>query len=190
MNKNQNTAPVTESYEQLTSEEIETVVRLLDRLPKGFLPLPIFEAVAAKVTTPSIELIPYRITESGKVQVLMTRRGPDDKFWPNEWHAPGTILRATDEENTYNSAFQRITNGELMGEVEVKSEPEYYFTKFDEVRRGRELRQVFAMEVAADDESLVSGQFFDIDNLPEDTIEHHKTMLEQLYPELIARHQL
>lgn len=162
----------------LTPEEIRETAERLRRLPKGFLPLEIFLAVAEKVATPTIDVAPLR-THEGRLQVFMLRRPDDDEHWPGQWHIPGTVLRATDEENSFNSGLARLFDGETEGLVVPVGEPKHVGTKFWDVERGRELDHLHYVEVEALSDDL-PGQFFPVDELPDDTIAHHKIIIPEI----------
>ncbi len=166
----------------LNPEEIKQTVEYLRRLPKGFLPLEIFNAVAELVTTPTIEVAPVRMNAEGNAEVLLLQRPDDDAYWPGEWHMPGTVLRSTDEEGSFTSGFKRIFGGELAGKVVPLGEPKVLGTNFWDVERGRELATKHFVEVEVDADAELPGKFFALDNIPENTIEHHRVMI----PEMLA----
>jgi hypothetical protein len=164
-----------------TDDEIKQAVDVLNRLPKGFLPHSLFIAVAAKVTMPTMELVPVRWNKDGEVEVLLTQRPDDDPYWPNQWHMPGTVIRASDNEGTdFSSGMERVLQNELHGKIRMIGKPQYVGMKFWDVARGRELDQVFYFETDATDEDVVEGKFFLANNLPESTMAHHKIMIPEI----------
>ncbi len=165
-----------------TPEEIAQAAEVLRRLPKGFLPLEIFHAIAEKVTTPTMEVAPLRVNEAGEVEVLLTKRPDDDPHWPGGWHIPGTVIRATDDEGSLQSGFERVLQKELHGSIPVVDDLQLVSMKFWDVTRGRELDMVHYFETNATDEDVAEGQFFTVDHLPEMTLDHHKIMI----PEIVA----
>lgn len=172
------------SYETpLSEEEIRQTAENLRRLPKGFLPKEIFLAVAELVTTPTMEVAPVRRNEAGQAEILLTQRDEDDEHWPSGWHIPGTVVRSTDQEGDFTSGFNRILKDELVESVHPISEPEFVGIKFWDVERGRELDQMYYIEVEADED--FNGTFFTVDNLPDNTLWHHKIMI----PEIIAAYE-
>ena len=163
-----------------TQEEIEKTSEVLRRLPRGFLPLPIFLALAEKIVLPTLELAPLRLNKIGTLEVLLTRRPADDPYWPNGWHIPGSVLRATDEEGSYTSIFKRILEGELHGDLNVIGTPEHVTTRFHEVARGREIDQIYFIEVENNMKPLTEGAFFAVDNLPAEILDHYKEIIPQI----------
>jgi hypothetical protein len=164
-----------------TDDEVKQAVDVFNRLPKGFLPHDLFIAVAAKVTMPTMELVPVRLSGNGEVEVLLTQRPNDDPYWPNQWHMPGTVIRASDKEGTdFSSGIERVLQNELHGTIRMIGEPKYAGMKFWDVARGRELDQIFYFETDAKDEDVTEGQFFSVNNLPESTMSHHKIMIPEV----------
>lgn len=160
----------------VTKEEIEQAAKIINRLPKGFLPYPLFMAVAAKVVTPTLELIILRKSHEG-LEVLMTKRLEEDVYWPGEWHIPGTVIRSTDAAGTFASCFERILQDELKGLVSV-TEPEFVSIEFWDIHRGREIDQLYIANVKASAQLSDGMAFFPIDNLPSNTMEHHVSIVE------------
>lgn len=164
-----------------TDDEIKQAVDVIDRVQKGFLPHDLFIAVAAKVTMPTMELVPVRQDKNGEVEVLLTQRPDDDPYWPSQWHMPGTVIRASDNEGTdFSSGMERVLQNELYGTIRMIGEPQYAGMKFWNVLRGRELDQIFYFETDAKDEDVVEGRFFSANNLPELTMSHHKIMIPEI----------
>lgn len=169
-----------------TQEEIRQAAEVLNRLPRGFLPLELFIAVAEKVATPTMELAPLRRNANGSVEVLLVQRPEDDLHWPGAWHMPGTILRATDEEGSFKSGFERILDGELHGAVKPINDIQLVGTKFWDIERGRELDHIHYFETDVRNEDLIDGRFFDVNSLPELIIPHHKKMIPEIVEAFIS----
>lgn len=164
-----------------TEEEIAQAVRVINKLPKGYLPFDLFIAVAAKVTVPTMEVAALRRAGNGNVEVLLTQRPADDPYWPSGWHLTGTVIRANDKEGTdFSSGVERVLQDELHGTIKPVSDIKYAGIKFWDVKRGRELDQMFYFETNATDEDVQEGKFFDVSKLPETTLEHHKIMIPEI----------
>lgn len=150
---------------ELPPERIEEIAALLKQLQPGFLPGPIFEAVTRLVATPVIEVVPLRRSTEGKVQVLLTQRGPEDRWWPNMLHTPGAVVLATDSAPDNTEALERVMDKELAG-VESKP-PVFAFGIKHNSERGAEQARVFWAEVSGDPKV---GTFYDSDALPPDLV--------------------
>lgn len=169
-----------ESHLPLSKEEIDQAASLLRRLPKGFLPYDIFIQVARLVTTPTMEVAPIRMRE-GKLEIYLTKRSPHDLHWPSSWHIPGTVIRSTDDEGNFTSGFKRVLDDELGPAFQYVSDPQLVYTKFWDVLRGRELDMVHYIWVEVNETTPINGAFFQRENIPESTIEHHKIMIPEIF---------
>lgn len=175
------TNPTPRSSRNIPSQEdIAFASDVLIRSPKGFLPFELFLAVAARVTTPTMELAPLRQNDDGTLEILLTQRPATDPYWPNGWHMPGTVLRATDKEGDFSSGIERILRDELHGKVPMRGMPAYVTTKFWDVLRGRELDTVYYFKTDVADSDLVEGKFFAVDDLPSTTLDHHKIIITEI----------
>jgi hypothetical protein len=146
---------------ELLAEEINQAVKILERLQPGMLPPAIFLEIARLTVTPILEIVPLRLTEDG-VKVLLLKRDEDDPIWAGKLHTPGTIIRANDKENDFTDAFERILKKELSGTALVAN-PIYVERIFHEQKRGRELAEVYYVEIQGE---LLVGKLYDADNMP------------------------
>jgi hypothetical protein len=159
-------APRNQLETEPTSEEIAAAARTLSRLRPGFLPLPIFLETTRLTVSSIVEVVPLR-KRGDSVQVLLTKRDDDDPNWPGMLHTPGTVVRPTDEEGSYASAFGRILGGELAS-VELAGEPQYVNSILHKVKRGMEDAKVFFVEVNGEP---TTGTFHDVTSLPENIVD-------------------
>ena len=156
-----------DNADKLSPEETKTLLFLLSKFSPGFLPFDIFNEIARICVLAPIEVIPFRKTERG-VEVLLTKRPETDPFWGGLFHFPGTIVRATDTDDTFATQFKRIFNDELKGLNTTK--PEYFRTQFQHLSRGAVVTTIFWVEVK---EEPKVGTFFPVKELPENIIEYH-----------------
>jgi len=154
----------------LTSEEVNLVTTIMEKLKPGFLPFPIFNQVARLVVMPIIDVVPVRKDASGNVEVLLTQRENNDPLWPDMWHNPGTVVRATDHPNDYIDAFTRIFKDELGIAAVGQLKPTFVTDLFHHTRRGAEATRIYWLELT---EEPRIGTFFDVHKLPDNTIETH-----------------
>ena len=160
------TMPQQDTETEPTPEEIAAAARTLSKLRPGVLPLPIFLETTRLTVSSIVEVVPLRKVDD-KVQVLLTKRDDDDPNWPGLLHTPGTVVRPTDEEGNYNSAFGRIIEGELSS-VQLSGEPQYVGSVLHKVARGMEDAKVFYVEVTGEP---AQGVFYDVDALPENIVD-------------------
>ncbi len=133
------------------------LVQLLSQLKPGFLPYNIFVQLARLVVMPIIEFVPLR-SRGDIIEVLLLKRSKYDDIWPGEVHAPGTVIRATDNQGEIYKAFQRILIDELQGTT--VSDGHFVGTRLHPSKRGMEHAQVFWIEVYGEPKSrhLLSGR--------------------------------
>jgi hypothetical protein len=167
--------------EQLETEEAQTIASLLSKLQPGFLPKEVFYEVTRLVVTPIVEVVPLRKGASGKTEVLLTKREEDDPNWPGMLHTPGTVVLATDEENSYESAFQRIANE--LGDVNT-ARPQFVNNTLHKGNRGMESALVFYSEVLGEPSV---GSFYPADNLPESIVDTQVPFIEEAVRSFEAR---
>ncbi|MGD8373324.1 MAG: hypothetical protein PVI21_00495 [Candidatus Woesebacteria bacterium] len=157
----------------VTEQEIKTVEDVLLKFDPGYLPLPLFLQMTRLMVTVSIEMVPLKRGVDGRLMVLLTRREPDDKLWPDQWHNPGVLLRPTDSLGNYNDAFDRIFNQEIG--VKDYTEPVFAGALFHKTKRGTEAPRIFWTELKS---APKNGQWFDVNNLPKDMIQSHVKVVE------------
>jgi uncharacterized RmlC-like cupin family protein len=150
---------------ELSSQEAVTVATLLSKLQPGFLPFVIFHQLARLLPMPVVEVVPLRTTDNGTVEILLLNREADDPIWPGKLHVPGTVIRATDAEFSFESALRRVIHDE-MADTEV-SEPVFVQTMLHRSLRGMEVGQIFWLDVRGEPKQ---GAFYAVDHLPDSLI--------------------
>jgi hypothetical protein len=153
---------------EISSERM--VVDWLKRLIPGKLPYEIFLQIARLSVSAIVELVPLMGTSSG-VQVLLTRRPDDDRYWPGMLHTPGTVIRPDDV--SYEYALQRILTDELFG-VEIIGAPVFCKNILHRVARGTESAAIYYVELTSRP-SL--GSMHDVDHLPDNVIDTQLEMI-------------
>lgn len=144
--------------DQLSGQQIDQVSHLLSQFDPGFLPYPIFIEIARLCALPIVEIVPFR-RNGAAIDILLLDRGADDPLFANQLHTPGTVVRATDTEQ---SAIDRILHVELGG-VPTTS-PVFVTYVLHKSKRGAESARVFWVEVQ---EEPRKGKFYASDNLPD-----------------------
>jgi len=160
----------------LNDDEIALAAGLLAKLEPGYLPEQLFDQIVRLHVNSTVVVVPLKkIAE--EVQVLLIQRGtgPNEPVWPGHWHLPGSMLRPTDIEGSYSSAFARVLHGELNG-VALGGEPIFVRAAFTQTKRGRELTQLYYVSVVGEP---THGAFFPLDNLPRPIIEHETVYIEE-----------
>lgn len=116
------------------------------------------------------------------MQVLLAQRPDNDPWWPGFLHSPGVMVIPTDKEDQdFKTVFQRLCSTELQGLLH--SEPKFVTNKLlDTGRRGVENANIHWILVAG---TPVYGDYFDIENLPENLMDHHRPIIEIAYHDLL-----
>lgn len=147
----------------LTTQEREAIaVDYLKSLETGFLPEEIFTQMARLAVINTVEVGFVRpIYEIGQPQqVLLTQRPSTDKFWPNQWHVPGSVVRASDpveHEHDYDMAISRVKD-EIGGGLELIGNPQEFETLRRTGPRGSEITVRMIADATGDPQN---GEFFD-----------------------------
>lgn len=152
---------------QLTKDQEAVIAaRYLESLQPGFLPYATFLQLARLAVLPTVEIgfvRPSEETEDG-AELILTQRPASDKHWPNQWHVPGSAVRADDpirHEHDHEAVVSRVL-AEVGGDVEIVGEPK----QFDVVRRrglrGSEITLRLLAVVEGDPER---GRFFDAETV-------------------------
>ncbi len=155
----------------MNSIEEKELTNLMQKLPDTF-GYELFCSVAGKFVLPAVEALIFREYE-GRKQILLIKRDARDHVWSNLWHNPGTIIRKSDftesgllSNQTLQKCFKRLEFNEIKGKF--KFEPKFKNIYIDKTKRGVGLHLLFECEV----ENFSEGQFFNVDNLPENRVEN------------------
>jgi len=139
------------------------------------LPEPVFNALAETMALPYVELVIFNAHTRHQQQVLLTRRGENDPYFPNLWHVPGTLLRSSDvtfRGTDLGAAIKRLLDDELQGlEVEHLTFSGFHFHK---VARGVGLSLVL---VALAKGKPKVGQYHRVNHLPDDMIQEQEAFI-------------
>lgn len=152
----------------------------------GLLPYDIFLPIGRLVVLNTVEVgfVKPSPIDDRRAQVLLTQRPETDQFWANQWHIPGSIVRATDpvkHEHDYDAAVSRVV-GEVGGGIQVVRDP----LEYDVVRRkGLRGSETTVRLMAESTGQPLNGAFFDTEavlkNPPEGgLIDSHAEAIERL----------
>lgn len=117
-----------------------------------------------------LELYIYRITPEGKEQVYLTPRSRDDPFYSLMLHVPGVrkIPNESDAEH-----YQRAVS-ETPFDLQ-SSCVEYVASTTLKTKRGTEFADIRRIHIRY---SIDDASFYNVNDLPENIIEHHATIIE------------
>lgn len=125
----------------------------------GLLPLKYFHWIHFLVPAFATELFVFRKGSKG-LEVLLMKRPATDRFFPDLWHFPGTIMRYVDSEE---AAFDRLSK-ELTADVPALN-PRLIGMDYRENLRGHAGHIFYAVNV--DMAREFKGTFFSVDALPD-----------------------
>lgn len=168
----------------ITENEIKIVTEILKKLEPGLLPFPIFLEIARLYVSCIVEVVPL-YDNNGKIQVLLQEREMSDPVWGGKLHTPGTVLRANDKAESFESAFDRILNKELQG-VSVVGQPVFVETIFHQVLRGRELALIFYVELESNDVSHL-GKLYDVKKIPKEIVDTQIAFINDAVNKFVAK---
>lgn len=160
---------MSELPQELISEEIDLVTRLLGKLEPGFLPYSIFTQITRLTTLTTIELVALLDQSDSQIKVFLLQRSDNDDFWPGLWHVPGSVLLPTDTKDSYKDPLRRIITGDL-NEVPLLVPPAYFRNHFRQEARGT-MHAVQHWVLLKDVPTV--GQLFPVDSLPEQIVPEH-----------------
>lgn len=171
---------------KLTSDESNAVaVNYLASLEHGVLPEELFTQMGRLIVLSTVELGMVRpLDESGRTKILLTQRPSNDRFWPNQWHVPGSVVRADDpvkHDHDYDAAISRIRD-EVGGTLAIIGKPHEFETIRRTGPRGSETTTRVVAETSGDP---LNGEFFDVvdvlDNPPKGgLIENHDVAIARI----------
>jgi hypothetical protein len=151
---------------KISAQEINDVVQILKKMEPGLLPFEVFHQIARLYVTSIIEVVPLR-KKDDQIVTLLLQRDKDDPVWPNMMHTPGTVVRASDESNTFKDAFSRILKDELC-KIDLVSEPQFVDYEFHQVKRGKEMALVFYVEYRG---KIKCGREVIVNQLPKNIVD-------------------
>lgn len=162
----------------LTNSEIKDIAEKLKKLQPGFLPFDLFYQFNRLKVTITIEVVPLCLGPNGEVNVVLFNRGPDDPWWPNEYHTPGTCLLAgdipkKDEWGLPTLAFKRLKKTELK-EIKLIGQPKFINNLSHQTNRGPESVHVYIQEV---DYKSAKPYLFPVSALPKNMMGHQINMI-------------
>ena len=147
-------------------EVSEDVLRALESIdPRKPLSPRLYGAIARIVPSIAVETVAVRERRS-KIEVFMIRRAPDDLAYPNELHSPGSILRSGED---FRKVMDRLVAREFHVPI-VNSSPAGEI--FVPEKRGWFNNRIFSVKLDGEPQG---GDWYPVDNLPDDTVDFHRT---------------
>lgn len=117
-----------------------------------------------------LELYIYRVDQRGKEQVYLLPRPANDPFYPSELHLPGVRKIPTELDIDHLKRALR----ETPFVVNLDS-VEYVASTTFRAKRGTEYADIRRVAVFF---NPIDNDFYDVDNLPDNIITHHKEIIQ------------
>lgn len=158
--------------DSLSESEIkEIAAKLKKQSSHGLIPFDLFVEFTRLKVTVTIEVVPLCLDSNGEVNVVLFNRGPNDIWWPNLYHTPGTCLIAddipeSDEWGMPSKAYERLKTSELK-EIKLIGAPIFVGFLSQQVLRGPESKPIFYQEV---DYESAKEYLFPLSKLPENIV--------------------
>ncbi|MCK4781925.1 NUDIX hydrolase [Candidatus Parcubacteria bacterium] len=150
-----------------------TIEELMEKIsPIPNLELEVFRAICKKIPMVTVDLVMIHPLEKGKV--LLTLRGPDDKFWPDKWHFPGGFVGYQEK---MEEACERIAKEEVGVKLVKIQQIGINEHLIEEYARGHSVSGVY---LAVPDRVPEKGQFFGKENIPKNLIKMHRRIFDLL----------
>lgn len=131
----------------------------------------LFNAIARLTVTLTPEAFCLRQNiETKKIEVYLIRRALDDTAYPGQWHCPGSAMRPSEE---IEDVFRRLEEKEIGLKI-ISKKFVMHFNNPKETR-GHFFSLIYLCELEGGADG--KGQWFFVDQLPENTVEHHKKIL-------------
>ncbi|WP_157961432.1 hypothetical protein [Microvirga flavescens] len=143
--------------------DLTEVCERLNALEPGFLPSPVFHAIARLMVTVTFVVVPL-LRRGGQTLVLLSRREPDGTVYPSMLNVAGTVILASDE--NLKATYDRLVSKELNG-IPILSEPVFVGNVYDQIARGRELSLVHWVELGP---NVPMDSLRNVADLPDDLV--------------------
>jgi len=112
---------------------------------------------------------------SGKEYVYLIRRPYNDPFYPSMLHMPGA--RKIPNETDYEHLTRAIRETPFSSYID---EVEYLMSSTFKAKRGTEYADVRRIVLPYEPQTGVFADFYDVEYLPQNIIEHHKEIIRMI----------
>lgn len=141
-------------------------------------PSAIFHAISRTTVRPTVELA---IFTPDKDRVLLTRRAPDDPYFPDMWHLPGVMVVTADIMGEYENAndnaalraIEELEGTKITGLMPLS--PKWVRQGARLGPRGGEEPWVYG-GLSLDDKPVI-GEMFEVEELPEPIYGYHPQLI-------------
>jgi ADP-ribose pyrophosphatase YjhB (NUDIX family) len=128
-----------------------------------------FNALARLTISNAYEAVYLRSIHRAKLEVLMTKRD-NQGVYPNQWHCPGSVQRPRESEE---ELFSRLAEHEFKTPIVARRLVEIY--DLPNEARGHFKLHIYLINLQLGKNH--AGNWFDVENLPDNTIWHHRDIV-------------
>ena len=134
----------------------------------------LFNALARITVSVAIEAVCLRYNSgTRKVEVYLIQRSPNDTAYPNEWHCPGSVMRPGE---SFEDVLGRLVKKEFCANlVSTRFVANINPSASEPEARGHFLSIVYLCTLEKEED--LRGKWFAADQLPKQTVEHHRTRI-------------
>ncbi|MFA6105696.1 MAG: hypothetical protein WC725_03850 [Patescibacteria group bacterium] len=158
-----------------SAEYMHVLAVLLGQLTPGKMNANLANAVMRIANLSSFEGVWLRRNNrSKKIQVFLKQR-PATEAHGNQWHCSGTLMRAS--ENTVEEVMNRLAETDFGYKIFLKYEFTGCFIVAND-ERGTLLSHIYLVQPMDLELGEKYGQWFDVENLPENMVPHHLKIIE------------
>lgn len=162
-------------------EEIKVASEIVSKVESP-IPTILFTEIARLVSTPLIELLPFKI-DGDQLLIRMIPRPDDDVVWKGQIHVPGSAFRPSED---IKPVLQRLFQGELA-EKAIDGDIGYLGIYFLNSERGTEQAHVCYF-VEQETNELKVGKLYSVGNLPDKVVPSQLPMIYRAADEVIKNH--
>ena len=153
------------TYEDDKKSAAEALAKIDPAKPLG---TELFNAILRASVGVAIEVVSVRRNAKNGLEVLLAWRDETAPAYKNTWHCPGTFLRPAESED---EAIERLAKNELGCQVRIVKKVSWDDNPHEE--RGHCIHLIFLVELIGESR----GKWFPINNLPPETVEHHRQVI-------------
>lgn len=163
----------------IPANDVKTTLEVVAKIINNRnLPQSIFNEFQKAFGGTSLEVVPIKFDATGNIQVFLTQRPMSDPYWPGDYHVPGTMIFPWDLElkDGFDEGWARLMSKEIMSSEHVSSVSSVETLSL-KTRRGAETAVVHNLVFRDDPGGIKGGEWFDINDLPKNLVEHHHQII-------------
>src|SRR3989344_1171549 len=166
---------MTMTYEDDKKAAVDALTKIDPKKPLG---TELFNAILRVSIGVAIVAVSIRRNATNGLEVLLAWRNETAPAHRNTWHCPGTFLRPAESED---EAIERLAKNELGCRARIIKKVGWDDNPHEE--RGHCIHPIFLVELTGESR----GKWFSVNNLPPETVEHHRQVIIPMAVEAFLR---